>query len=126
MPAVSSKSKNQNPEFELPDDWRGKVMTRVRQLFAKADPEIVEEVKYKTASNPNGVLVWYCNGMISTGEVYKKHLRLSFSQGPELKKHDKTGLINSYRAVLINEGDELNEDAFVDLVREAVRLNKKI
>lgn len=112
-----------NPDFELPDDWRGQVMSRIRQLFTQADPEITEEVKYKTASNPNGVLVWYKNGMLSTGEVYKQHLRLTFSKGNQLKDQDPTGLINAYRAILIKEADQLDEKAFIELIRAAVAVN---
>lgn len=111
------------PEFELPTDWRGEVMTRIRALIKQADPEIVEEVKYKTASNPNGVLVWYREGMLSTGEVYNKHLRLGLAKGNLLKDQDPKGLINSYRAILIHEGDELDEQAFIDLIRAAVAFN---
>lgn len=112
-----------NPEFILPDDWRGKVMTQIRLWIKEADAEIVEEVKYKTASNPNGVLVWYKNGMITTGEVYKKHLRFSFTKGTELKDNDPKGIINSYRAILLHEEDNLDEVAFKSLILEAVKLN---
>lgn len=111
--------------YELPEDWRGKVMAQIRELMKQADPEIVEEVKYKTATNPGGVLVWYRNGMISTGEIYKKHLRLTLTKGDRLKEHDPKGLINSYRAILIHEGDKIDETAFQDLIRVAVTLNSK-
>ncbi len=106
-------------------DWQGKMMSRIRKLVKSADPEIVEEVKYKTPTNPAGVFVWYRDGMISTGESYKKHLRLAFSKGPALKDHDPKGLINSYRAIIIHEDDEIDEKAFKDLVRAAVKLNSK-
>lgn len=106
-------------------DWRTKTMGRIRKLIKQADPKITEEVKYKTPSNPAGVFVWYRDGMISTGETYKKHLRLSFAKGPALKKKDTKGLINSYRAILINEGEKLNEAAFKKLVRDAVALNQE-
>lgn len=109
--------------FQVPDDWRGEIMTKIRQLFKQADPEILEEVKYITASNPNGVLVWYKNGMISTGEIYKQHLRLAFSKGPALKKHDPKGLFNAYRAIIIKEADKLNESAFKAIIKAAVELN---
>lgn len=114
-----------NPDFILPDDWRGKLMTQIRILIKEADSEIVEEVKYKTASNPNGVLVWYKDGIITTGEVYQKHLRLSFTRGPELKNHDPKGLINSYRAIILHEEDKLNENAFKKLILEAAKLNRE-
>lgn len=109
--------------FEIPDDWRGKVISRIRELMKLADPEITEEVKYKTASNPNGVLVWYKKGMISTGEVYNKHLRLTLAKGTLLKDQDPKGLINAHRAILIKEDDQLDENAFVNLIRAAVAMN---
>lgn len=114
-----------NPEFQLPDDWRGELMTTIRQLIKEADLEIREEVKYKTTSNPNGVLVWYRDGMITTGELYKKHLRLAFSKGVALKEHDPKGLFNAYRAVLLHEEDTLDHEAFKDIIRQAVALNQK-
>lgn len=106
-------------------DWRGKVMTRIRALIKQADPKVIEDVKWKTPSNPAGVLVWYHDGMICTGETYKKHLRFSFAKGPLLKKHDPKGLINTYRAMVIQEGDRLDGAAFKRLFRAAVALNYK-
>jgi len=106
-------------------DWRTKTMSRIRKLVKEADPKITEEVKYKTPSNPDGVFVWSLDGMISTGETYKKHLRLSFAKGPALKKKDTKGLINSYRAILLHEEDKLNETAFKKLIRDAVALNRE-
>lgn len=114
-----------NPEFQLPDDWRGEVMTTIRQLIKETDPQIKEEVKYKTATNPNGVLVWYRDGMITTGEIYKKHLRLAFSKGVALKEHDPKGLFNAYRAIILHEEDKLDETAFKEIIRSAVKLNSK-
>lgn len=106
-------------------DWCKKAMARIRELIRQAEPEITEEIKYKSPSNPDGVLVWYCDGMISTGETYKQHLRLGFAKGPSLKEFDPTGLINSYRAIIIREGDRLDETAFKDLIRAAVALNRE-
>ncbi|MBP6913061.1 MAG: DUF1801 domain-containing protein [Candidatus Levybacteria bacterium] len=111
--------------FKAPDDWRGKIITQVRKLIKLADPEVIEDVKWKTPTNPNGVLVWYHDGMLLTGEIYKKHLRLSFAKGPLLKKHDVNGLINSYRAIIITEETKLDEAGFKELIREAVKLNQK-
>lgn len=111
--------------FAVPADWRGKTITNVRSLIRKADPEIVEDVKWKTKTNPNGVLVWYRDGMLLTGEVYKKHLRLSFAKGPSLKANDTKGLINSYRAIILKEEDTLDEAGFTALIRDAVKLNQK-
>ncbi len=110
-------------KINLPDDWRGKTMSCIRALIREADSEIIEEVKWKTASNPDGVLVWYRDGMITTGETYKQHLRIAFAKGPELKKHDPKGLINSYRAIILKEDNALDEKAFKQLINEAVKLN---
>lgn len=109
--------------FELPNDWRGTVMSRIRQLIKETDPEIIEEVKYKTATNPNGVLVWYHDGMISTGEIYNKHLRLGLAKGNLLKDQDPRGLINSHRAIILHEKDTLNDVAFKNLIKAAVAFN---
>lgn len=100
-------------------------MARVSQLIHQADSDVTEDVKWKTKSNPDGVLVWYHDGMLLTGETYKKHLRLSFAKGPELKKVDTKGLINTYRAIILREEDKLNEKAFQKLIKDAVALNQK-
>jgi hypothetical protein len=120
-----AKNTFRNSEFKIPDDWRGKMITRIRELIQEADPEMIEEVKYRTKTNPNGVLVWYHGGMISTGEVYNKHLRLGLAKGNILKeqKKDPNGLINSHRAVLIHEEDTLDDLAFKQLIRAAVDFN---
>jgi hypothetical protein len=114
----------QKIDYPLPSDWRGEVMNKIRDLIAEADPEIVEEAKYKKPSNPQGNLVWYKDGMISTGEIYKAHLRLTLSKGDILKENDPKGIINSYRAILIHEGDKLDDEAFKNLIRQAVKLNQ--
>jgi len=111
--------------YNLPSDWRGKRMSRIRELIKTADPEVIEDVKWKTPSNPDGVLVWYHDGMICTGETYKKHLRIAFAKGPALKEHDPKGLINTFRAIVIHEEDKFDEGAFKNLVKAAVMLNKK-
>lgn len=76
-------------------DWRGKTLAKVRQLIKEADPEIVEEVKWRKPSNPNGIPVWYHNGGICTGETYKDHVKFTFFKGASLKDPDgsspKTG-----------------------------------
>ena len=106
-------------------DWREKIMLQIRALIKQADPEIIEDIKYKTASNPDGVFVWYKNGMICTGETYKNHLRMAFAKGPALKEYDPKGLINTYRAIVIHEEDKINESDFKDLIRAAVELNHR-
>ena len=98
-------------------------MSRISELMKEADPEIIEEMKYKKPSNPGGIPVWYRNGMICTGETYKEHLRLTFSKGPALKEFDPAGLINNYSAITIREEDKLDEKAFKKLIRAAVSLN---
>lgn len=131
------KSKSQNSETpstlinakikEL-DDWRGKTLEDVRQLILGADPDIVEEWKWKKPANP-GVPVWSHNGGICTGETYKNVVKLTFFKGAALE--DPSGLFNSSlggkvrRAIDIHEGEKINAPALQDLIREAVALNLK-
>ncbi len=103
-------------------DWRGQKLAQIRTLINQADPDVVEAVKWKTPSNPDGVPLWSHDGMICTGETYKKHLRIGFAKGPDLD--DPKGLINSYRAVIIRKEDEIDEAAFKDLICNAVQLNQ--
>jgi hypothetical protein len=108
-------------------DWRGKTLARVRALIKKADPDVVEEWKWKKATNP-GVPVWSHDGIICTGETYKSAVKLTFAKGASLK--DPKGLFNSSlegntrRAIDLHEDDEIDEKAFVALIREAVDLNE--
>lgn len=108
------------------DDWRGPVLATVRQLIKAADPDVVEEWKWAKATNP-GVPVWSHGGIVCTGETYKKAVKLTFAKGASLP--DPTGLFTSSlegkvrRAVDITEGQTLDEDAFIALVRAAVDLN---
>ena len=106
-------------------DWRTEAMSRIRTLFKEADPEVIEEMKYKKPSNPDGVFVWSHDGMISTGETYKNHLRLTFANGTSLKDQDPKGLINAYRAMIIHEEDKIDGEAFKKLIRAAVEINRK-
>ena len=104
------------------DDWRGKTLSRVRALIKRADPEVVEEWKWR------GVPVWSHNGLICTGETYKSIVKLTFFKGASLK--DPSRLFNSSlegnarRAIDFHEGDEIDEDAFKALIRAAVVLNR--
>lgn len=108
------------------DDWRGKALEEVRQLIKAADPEIVEEWKWKKSSNP-GTPVWSHGGGICTGETYKNVVKLTFFRGASLE--DPSGLFNSSlegkvrRAIDIHEGDKIDASAFKDLIREAVAEN---
>ncbi len=104
------------------DDWRGKTLSDVRALIKQADPDVVEEWKWR------GVPVWYHEGMICTGETYKSVVKLTFAKGASLE--DPSGLFNASlegntrRAIDLHEGDELDGDAFKTLIRAAVALNR--
>ena len=110
------------------DDWRGETLAKIRKLIHDADPEVVEEVKWRKPSNPAGIPVWSHDGIICTGETYKNHVRLTFPKGASVK--DPKGLFNSglegnaVRAIVIHAGEEVDEKAFTLLVRSAVKLNK--
>jgi hypothetical protein len=104
------------------DDWRGAMLGRLRALIKEADPEIVEEWKWR------GVPVWYHDGMVCTGETYKNVVKMTFAKGAALD--DPAGLFNSSlegntrRAIDVAEGEEIDEAALKDLVRAAVALNE--
>jgi hypothetical protein len=108
-------------------DWRGQTLARLRALIKQADPEVVEEWKWRKATNP-GVPVWSHQGMICTGETYKSVVKLTFSKGASLE--DPAGLFNSSlegntrRAIDFHEDDEIDEQAFTALIRAAVSLNE--
>ena len=109
-------------------DWRGETLARVRALIKQADPDVVEEVKWKKPSNSmRGVPVWEHAGIICTGETYKAVVKLTFAKGASLD--DPSGLFNSSlegnvrRAIDLREGDEIDEAAFEALIRGAVALN---
>lgn len=104
-------------------DWRGEKMAQLRSLIKQADPDVVEEVKWKKPSNPDGIPVWSHDGIICLGETYKKHLRISFAKGPSLP--DPKKLFNAYRAIIIREEDSLDESAFKHLIKAAIEFNKK-
>ncbi|HET7650472.1 MAG TPA: DUF1801 domain-containing protein [Gammaproteobacteria bacterium] len=110
------------------NDWRGKLLARLRGLIKEADPDVVEEVKWRKPSNSMlGVPVWEHDGIICTGEVYKDKVKLTFARGAALP--DPSTLFNSSlegkvrRAIDFHEHDTLNEKAFRALVRAAVTLN---
>ena len=122
-------SKNaERPPSELIDaridelgDWRGETLAHIRSLIKDAEPDVVEEWKWR------GVPVWYHEGMICTGETYKDKVKITFAKGASLD--DPAGLFNSSlegntrRAIDISEDDEIDDDAFVSLVKAAVALN---
>jgi hypothetical protein len=119
--AVSSPSKQIDQRIKELGDWRGDTLSRVRSLIKDADPEIVEEWKWR------GVPVWEHDGIICTGETYKAVVKLTFAKGAALK--DPSKLFNSSlegntrRAIDIKEGETINEAALKALIRAAVALN---
>ena len=109
-------------------DWRSDLVHRVRALIIEAEPDVVEEAKWRKASNPDGVPTFSCSGLICTVETYKDKVKLTFARGAALA--DENGLFNASldagtrRAIDLGEGDVLDEKAFLELVREAVALNR--
>jgi len=119
-----SKSASQLIDARIKElgDWRGKMLGRLRALIKQADPDVVEEWKWR------GVPVWSHDGLICTGETYKSVVKMTFAKGAALK--DPSSLFNSSlegntrRAIDFHEGDKINEEALKTLVRAAVTLNK--
>ena len=110
-------------------DWREETLARMRALIREADPGMIEERKWRKPSNAMaGVPVWSHDGIVCTGEVYKKVVKLTFAKGASLK--DPSGLFNSSlegnvrRAIDLREGDKLDEQALKALIRAAVTLNQ--
>jgi len=126
---TKSEPKNNESPSQLIDarikelgDWRGEMLSRIRTLVKEADPEVVEEWKWR------GVPTWYHDGIISTGETYKAVVKMTFAKGAALK--DPSGLFNSSlegstrRAIDFHEGEKIDEKALKALIRDAVALNK--
>jgi hypothetical protein len=120
----TSKSPSQLIDARIKElgDWRGKMLGRLRTLVKEADPQVVEEWKWR------GVPVWSHDGLICTGETYKNVVKMTFAKGAALK--DPSGLFNSSldgnvrRAIDFHEGEKIDEEALRGLVRAAVTLNK--
>jgi len=120
----NSKSPSQLIDARIKElgDWRGKMLSRLRTLVKEADPEVVEEWKWR------GVPVWSHDGLICTGETYKSVVKMTFAKGAALK--DPSGLFNASldgnvrRAIDFREGEKINEKALKTLIRAAVTLNK--
>ncbi|KHS44355.1 DUF1801 domain-containing protein [Novosphingobium subterraneum] len=108
-------------------DWRGEMLARVRELIHRADPDVIESVKWAKPTNPAGVPTWEHGGVICTGEVYKAYVKLTFAHGAALSDPDRlfnaslTG--GTRRAIDLREGDALDGEAFVALIRAAVAFN---
>jgi hypothetical protein len=115
-------------DVTAPDDWRRAAVSRIRALIGQADPDVVEEQKWRKASNPDGVPVWSHDGMICTGEIYRDHVKFTFAKGAALD--DPSHLFNSSlegktrRAIDLREGEEIDPEAFMVLFRTAVDLNR--
>jgi hypothetical protein len=118
----ASPSRLIDARIEELGDWRGETLARVRALIKRADPDVVEEWKWR------GVPVWYRDGMICTGETYKNIVKLTFAKGAALK--DPAGLFNSSldgnvrRAIDIHEGEKIDTKALTALIRAAIALNQ--
>jgi hypothetical protein len=117
--------------IEAPNDWRGEMLARIRTLIKQADPEVVEEVKWRKPSNAmSGVPVWSHAGIICTGETYKNVVKMTFAKGASLP--DPSRLFNSSlegntrRAIDFHEGDQIDEKALQALIRAAVALNTSV
>jgi hypothetical protein len=126
--AEGSPSRLINARIREPGDWRGEALARVRALIKEADPDVVEEVKWRKPSNAMlGVPVWEHDGIICTGETYKDKVKLTFAKGAALD--DPSGLFNSSleghvrRAIDIHQDDRIDEKAFKTLIHAAVALN---
>jgi hypothetical protein len=113
--------------IEQLDDWRGELLSQIRDLIRQAEPDVVEEIKWRKPSNPLGVPVWTRDGIICTGETYKDKVKVTFAKGASLD--DSAGLFNASldakvrRVIDLGEGDGIDEEAFKALVRAAAKLN---
>jgi hypothetical protein len=132
--ASATDAKAANPDAPLIDaiitelaDWRGEMLAHIRQLIREADPDVVEEVKWRKPSNPAGVPVWSHAGILCTGETYKGKVKLTFAKGALLR--DPSGLFNSSldgnirRAIDLGEDAKIDEPAFKSLICAAVAMN---
>src|SRR5690348_3290981 len=113
--------------IKMPGDWRGEKLAQLRALIKEADPSVVEDVKWKKPSRPEGVPVWSHDGMLCVADTLKKAVRLTFLKGAQLK--DPKKLFNTrldskgVRAIDFHDGDAVDEAAFKALILEAVELN---
>jgi hypothetical protein len=129
--ATASPSRLIDARIKELGDWRGETLARVRALIKQADPDVVEDVKWRKPSNSmRGVPVWEHDGIICTGETYKSVVKLTFANGAALA--DPERLFNASlegnvrRAIDIHEGDKINEKALKALIRAAVALNTSV
>jgi len=131
---ADSKHENESLPAELIDeriksfaDWRGETLSRLREIIKQADPDVVEEIKWRKPSNPLGVPVWSHDGIICTGETYKEAVKMTFAYGASLP--DPAKLFNSSlegntrRAIDFRQGDKVREKELKSLIKEAVKFN---
>jgi hypothetical protein len=127
-PVDKSASELIDAKIESLTDWRGAMLARLRRLIKQANPDVVEEVKWRKPSNPAGVPVWSHDGIICTGETYMSAVKLTFAHGASLE--DPKRLFNSSlegntrRAIDFHEGDAIDEDGLKSLVRAAAAFNQ--
>jgi hypothetical protein len=109
-------------------DWRGEALADFRRVIRQAEPEMVEEIKWRKPSNPDGVPVWSFHGIVCLANIWEGHARLSFANGGQLKdpKHVFNAAMNGnyLRALDLREGDTFDESAVKELIRAAVAYNK--
>ena len=127
----SPKEKTASPQIDAiikeAGDWRGKKLSRLRSLIKKADPVVVEEVKWKKPTKPSGVPVWSHDGIICVADTLKNAVRLTFPKGAQMK--DPRKLFNTrldsktVRAIDFHEGDTVDEAALKSLILDAIKLN---
>lgn len=132
--AKRSATKEESPsqlidaKIEKLGGWRGEALAAIRKVIKQACPDVVETVKWRKPSNPMGVPVWECAGIICTGESYKSAVKLTFAHGAALK--DPAKLFNASldggtrRAIDVHEGDKIDASALKALIREAAAFNK--
>ena len=127
VPAGASPARQIDAIIKMAGDWRSTTLSQLRASIRKADPAVIEEVKWKKPSNPLGVPVWSHDGILCMGNVLKSAVRLTFPKGARIK--DPKGLFNArldsatVRAVDVHEGDIVNEAALRALIVQAVGLN---
>jgi hypothetical protein len=127
-PKEKSPSRQIDDIINAPGDWRGKKLSQLRSLIKKADPDVVEEVKWKKPSKPMGVPVWSHNGILCIGEALKNAVRLTFPKGARI--HDPKKIFNTrmesntVRAIDFRQEDAIDELALKALIIDAVRVNR--
>ena len=124
---ITTPSQEIDGQIAALGDWRGELLGRLRTVIRGADPDIVEDLKWRKPSNPGGVPVWSHDGIICTGETYKDKVKLTFANGASVD--DPSGLFNSSlegktrRAIDFHKGDAIDEDALAALIRSAAAVN---